>query len=149
MGVKMTGLDRISRRFDDSELLKRVETAMRRAVFFGADTMVDIIDSSGTDRTWSSPWFGRIGSGRGRVNTGEMRDSVGADVERTRNGVIGEFGWLEGTPYYLKFQEWGFLHAISHEYIEGMDSLRRADQEAFEELMSEIDKIVRDFANGK
>lgn len=149
MSVKMTGFDRIERRFDEQRLLKEVEVAMRRAVEKGAESMVNTVETSGTNRVWSSPWFGRAGSGPGRIDTGEMLEGIDSDAKRTRNSVTGEFGWLKESPYWWLYQEYGFEHYISHEIIKGMESLEKADNEVFQDLLDELNDIANRFVSGR
>ena len=50
----------------------------------------------------------RSGSHPGRVNTGEMRDSVGVRFERGGVKTIAAFGWIRNFKQYFEYQEYGF-----------------------------------------
>ena len=147
MGMSITGFENMEKKFDESYLTQEMKFAMEDTVEFTKDVIVDTIENSGTDKTWSRAWFGRTGTGRARVNTGEMRNSVNTDVTVVKNGVVeGRAGWLEGTPTYLKFQEFGFRHWITGEYIEGMQSLREGAEQGEQEAVRLLDKIAKDMA---
>lgn len=83
---------------------------------------------------------GTIKSGkRGRVETGEMRDSVQSDtVKQGPDVMIGRFGWLEKKPFYAEFQEDGT------KYIEPMYALSDAAEEVKIDYLEKMEGIVRD-----
>lgn len=109
----------------------------------------NVVETSGTNRTWSSPWPSRGGGGRragsgpGRIETGEMFRAVSSNVEETDSKVVGTAGWVNGGPEYLQWQEDGFRHYISGEMIEGMKSLDVAFEDGKEMLLARASHALR------
>lgn len=132
----------------EKNLIAGMTSAMHAAMEMAEREGVRRINTSGTGRTWAYPSpNGRAGSYGGRVDTGEMRDQFGSNVEEGAGSVEGKFGWLEGTPFYFLFQEYGFRHWITGELIEGMQALREADEEAWPFFVQEADKHIQEFVN--
>lgn len=75
---------------------------------------------------------------RGRIETGQMRDSVSHGTDkRTVDEVVTHFGY-ENTPYWTKFQEEGT------KTIEPMYALADAADEVVADWREDIAKVVRD-----
>lgn len=75
---------------------------------------------------------------RGRIETGQMRDSVThATEKRTIDEVVTRFGYDNG-PYWTKFQEQGT------KTIEPMYALVDAAEEVVADWREDIAKVVRD-----
>lgn len=147
MAMTISGLDRLENKFRENYVTQELKFAMEDTLEFTKEVIIDTIETSGTDRQWSRSWGGRTQSGPGRVNTGEMRDSVDTDVIVIRNGVVeGRAGWLNGTPTYAKFQELGFRHWITGEFIEGMQSLREGAEQGADEAVRLLDDVAKRMA---
>lgn len=82
----------------------------------------------------------RTSGPQGRRRTGDMYNAVAA---RT-NPRVSNFGWINGAkPYYL-YQEGGFTHSGSGEWIEGMYAVTDAADNTFQEFKAHMDQVVRD-----
>lgn len=110
---------------------KVAEVAVEETIVESAKQMKTMIRTRGTNRQWSGYYIGRSGvprnhSGRGRVDSGNMVDSVRSQYVLDRPNIkTGEFGWIDGDPedYFLK-QEKGFTHQLTGQFIEPMNALR-------------------------
>lgn len=149
MPVKIEGMDQLERRLDPKRFMDMVADAMDETVDFAVEVQKDAIEHSGTGRQWQGDWGsmpngtpGRTTSDPGRVATGEMRDSVSGVVKQFPDRIVGEVGWLDGSPAHARFQELGFRHAITGDAIEGMESLREAEEQGTDELLSQLNKIA-------
>lgn len=71
-----------------------------------------IISSTGTNREWSREWYGRSGSGPGRINTGAMVGDYEFDIQS--GSVINRLrvGWINNFEKYYGFQDKGFNHWV-------------------------------------
>ena len=126
---------------------KVAEVAVEETITEAAREMRTFIKTRGTDRQWSGYYIGRSGiprnrSGKGRIDSGNMLNSVGSQyVVDTRNVKTGEFGWLSGDPenYFLK-QEQGFRHYLTGEFIKPMEALRDSFTYA---TVAVVDKIKK------
>lgn len=79
---------------------------------------------------------------RGRIETGDMRDSVGSDVRKaTAEEIEVAFGWLGETPEHAKFQETGFRHSGGVQ-VTGMYALTDAFEEVVTDLEEDIGRIM-------
>jgi hypothetical protein len=145
--TKFTGNWDASRGFAAAKarLIRDLEQAMRETMEIAVDAGRNRIESSGTSKQWSREWRGRTRSGPGRVETGEMRDQFDMAVSSSGQVVKGRFGWLEGTPYYFLFQEYGFKHWITNELIQGMFALDAADQIAQGVFVGKLERAVKEF----
>lgn len=101
----------------------------------GAEHMKNTVETSGTGKTWQRPHYakdslesGRLrrGSSPGRVNTGNMRDSIGVRFERGAKRVQAAFGWIRNYEPYFGYQEGGFNHKQARITVPGMFALRDA-----------------------
>lgn len=122
-----------------------LDKAMIDAMSLGVETGKDVIESTGTDREWTRPWGGRSGTGRGRIDTGEMLDEFRADVDIDRNETRGELGWIRKQEDYYLFQDLGFWHVLSQREIEGMFALREASEEAWNLLRDKCQDCAERF----
>jgi len=139
--VSVKGFDSFRKKIKESYTTKELRFAMEETVEFTENVMRDTVENSGTDKTWSRSWNGRTSSGRGRVDTGKMRNSIDSQVEVRGNGdVVGRVGWIKGTPEYTKFQEYGFRHWITGQSIAGMFATRDGAEQGFDELLSNLEK---------
>ena len=112
-----------------------IAEAMDKAMKFGVHVGQDTIETSGTG------YQGR----RGRVVTGDMRDHFDGKVaEQNQTRVVGDLGWLESSPFYALFQEYGFRHWISGNMVEGMHALREAGDQAWDEFKKNAAICVRE-----
>lgn len=103
--------------------------ALEAAMQDGAETAIGIIATSGT------PKSGRAG----RIDTKNMISKVKHRVDRMRRGrARGFFGWLGAwnnpDDKYFAYQEGGFEHYKSGEWITGMYAMRDAADYAMESL---------------
>jgi len=144
-GFTVTGLDALERRFNPKTTMDRVEAAMADATDKGRDAMREAVETRGTGKTWKHPWRGRSGSIPGRVDSGDMLDGVKGEVtERTRHSVTGVVGWDDDSEAYMAFQDQGFRHVLTGEYVEGMMALRDGSELAKTSLIADLEQIVRD-----
>ena len=147
MGVSTSGQDEFQRKLTEENVAKAMEEAMRATVEVTKDAIVRTVETSGTNKQWSRSYRGRDRSGVGRIETGRMRNSVKTEVKRSGNFVTGRAGWLNGTPYYTKFQELGFRHYVTGEFIKGMMSIRAGRQEGTAEALRQLTKAAKKFGN--
>lgn len=137
----------------------------------GAEKMKEIIETKGTDNTWlrpkrakESPGSGgpignfRTGSSPGRVNTGNMRDSVAFRFEGGSQKTISAFGWInsrtgrgEDAEYFvaqdLGFTKGGFRRDIE---VTGMFALRDARLFVTQQVLPVLTKkYAKRIARGK
>lgn len=82
----------------------------------------------------------RTSGPRGRYETGAMFNSVAG---RTAPGVS-NFGWINGMKPYFLFQEGGFRHVNSGEWVQGMYAVSDSADITFEWFKAHMDKVVRD-----
>ena len=123
-------------------LMTCLEGAIRDALEFGKDLMVDTVETSGTEYSHSR---GR----RGRVVTGTLRDEISFQIEKAgKNRIEGLLGWLEGTPMYARMQELGFRHAISGKTVEGMRAIAEAREEVWIEFRQGCEECMREVTRG-
>lgn len=133
----------------------------------GAEKMKELINQGGTGNTWlsakrakESPPSGsfREGSSPGRVNTGNMRDSVAFRFESGSQKTISSFGWINSRTgrgqdgeYFvaqdLGFTEGGFRKDIQ---VTGMFALRDARLFVTQQLLPKLtNKYAKRIARGK
>lgn len=93
------------------------EGVVEQAAKAGETKMKQLIETRGTGRTWSRPFYAkqslktgteRTASSPGRVNTGRMRDLVSSRVERGAVQTNAVFGWVNQKEKYFEYQENGF-----------------------------------------
>lgn len=149
--MSVTGMEVLLSRTNPSRIIQKMSEVMRSTVDFAKEVQIDAIETSGTSNSWDDDWGhwphghpGRTASDRGRVASGQMRDAVKANVIVGNDFVVGEVGWLEGTPEYARYQELGFRHAIAQKDIPGMESLREAEEQGTDELLSEAERVARE-----
>lgn len=128
----------------DSMVRKIVDTGVTE----GASVMRQIISNQGTNKDWGASWpsraYGRkSSSGIGRIDTGEMLNSVDSKIVETGPGrAVGEFGWLNNQEKYFLYQENGFQH-FRGAVVPAMDALRNAYTYAVYVVETEIKKVFR------
>lgn len=128
------------------------------AARLGAETMQDVISSSGTG------WDGRLGPADGRIDSGAMLSDVTYDKRARAGGArlsgrtsrSARFGWLRRFRDYYGYQEEGFVNVLKNEenrnktwvtgsggWTEGMGAYATAYYVAREYFRSEIRRITR------
>lgn len=113
------------------ELMNNAVKILRDNVQEGEEITKHNIENSGTLKSGK----------RGRVETGEMRDSVSSGIiSASDEEVVGRFGWLNG-PKWAKFQEHGFVH-VSGVPVEGMFALSDAAQEVEDNLRDDLRGVI-------
>lgn len=131
----------------------------------GKEEIQRIIETSGVGRTWKvrplpAKWDPRRGIDRessspGRVNTGQMRDSVRVRFEGGGSRKIAAFGWInapaEDQQYFLAqdrgFSAGGFRPPVG---VVGMFALRKARKHVVDEVLPKLSKkFVRRLARGR
>lgn len=133
-------LDRLAKINLGDEFEKALDTALEQ----GEDAMKEAIATRGTGRQWSRPWGDRTGSFPGRVDSGDMQSDVrGVVTSKTNDSAEGNLGWDENSPDYYAYQEQGFEHVITGEYIEGMRALRDSAELTKTTLIQEVEDIAR------
>ena len=83
--------------------------------------------------TWTAPR-------EGRIVTGKMHDSVKVEVAGGQTQITTRVGWVDKNPHYALFQDHGFTHVNSNEFIEGMNSM----VDAYMEMRARIEERLRD-----
>lgn len=101
-------------------------SALVDAVELGYDTMLRVIDTSGTGYVGRGP----RATPEGRIDYGTMRDSVDRDINKSGSTISGEFGWLENQEEYFRYQENGTarippMHALLTAFITARERVRR------------------------
>lgn len=120
------------------------EKAMHAAMDFGSQVMKELIETRGTGKTWTRPWYGREGSYPGRVHTGNMLNSVSSWVGTGESGrTQGRFGWINNREDYFRFQEGGFKHNLTGEMVEGMYAVVDAYEAAMVVYKEELNRGIR------
>lgn len=110
------------------DVQRAAREAMDDTVELGKNTMQYNISTRGTAKSGK----------RGRIETGDMLQSVDADVAASPLKVVGRFGWLDREPAHAEFQEMGT------QYIEPMLALTDAQEDAEVEFTSRFDSIAKD-----
>lgn len=132
----------------------------------GAEKMKEFINERGTGATWTSPKRAkesppsggfRAGSSPGRVNTGNMRDSVSFRFESGPEKTISSFGWINSNvgrgddgEYFLA-QELGFTAGgfRAPQEVVGMFALRDARLYVTQQLLPRLaTKYAKRIARG-
>lgn len=116
-------------------VLDRITDQVREAV-------VDTIQEGAEEAKQNVATRGTAKSGKaGRIETGRMINSINYEITgASQNMVEGRFGF-QGEPGYTQFQEGGFTHNFSGEYIEGMYATTDAAMNAIENFKSRIGGI--------
>lgn len=113
----------------------------------GRDKMKEIIETSGPGVPWQRGHYAKDSerSGRlksisspGRVNTGNMRDSVGVRFEGQGSKKIGAFGWIRNFEDYFGYQDNDFYHAKAGRTVKGMFSLRDSRRYVVNEVLPKL-----------
>ena len=109
----------------------------------------DMIETSGTARSWSGAFQGRTGSGSGRVDTGEMRDLFSFRVIHGR-GVGLDVGWVKGYEEYFGAQDRGFLKGgfRPSQVVKGMGVMARVQVEVRAKVDDAIDRSIKRITDG-
>lgn len=99
----------------------------------GSEIVKEFIETRGTAKSGK----------RGRVETGDMRDSVSGQSRKVSRGVHqAEFGWIQGTPEYSRFQERGFNH-IGGGAVGGMFALTDAGELEVQLAKKRLEEEIR------
>lgn len=113
------------------EKVQNVQRAARLAmddtVELGKNTMEYNIATRGTAKSGK----------RGRIETGDMLQSVDSRVVGGGDNIVGAFGWLDQNPDYALYQEFGTSNGI-----EPMLALTDAFEDAQVEFVTRFDKMV-------
>lgn len=119
----------------------------------GQEKMKEFIETGGTGFRWKRPHYAkdsemsgslRVGSIPGRVNTGNMRNSVSVRFEGGQKRVSAAFGWIRNFEDYFGYQDNGFYHYQADREVEGMFALRDARLYVAKELLP---RLVRKYEN--
>lgn len=146
--VKISGLDALDFGARRSKVMDRVEEAVETSLEKGEAVMKEAVATRGTGNTWSRPWGpnGRTGSFPGRIDSGDMQKGVRGEItESTAHRVTGSLGWDPDSPEYIAFQDQGFRHVLTGEYVEGMMALRDGAEVTKRSLLAELDNIAKEF----
>lgn len=159
--VDVTGFNSIAHSLGRWGVRARVEEAVRRVAESAVENIQETIDTSHTGKNWVADKSGRTlsqrfdpnstryGSHDGRVHSGAMRRSVDSTPESVSDTeIVYKVGWVEGTPLYAEYQEYGFRHWITNEQILGMNSLATSRDIAANTLLSELNKAAIDILRG-
>lgn len=125
----------------------------------GRDKMKELIETGGTGVSWERSHYakdseksGRLrgGSSPGRVNTGNMRDSVSVRFEGQGSKKIGAFGWIRNFENYFGYQDNGFYHVLAGRTVEGMHALRDSRRYVVKQVLPKlIQKYQRIISSGR
>lgn len=99
-----TGPGRFAQRLSiaESQLEGKAAEVVEKVVDRAADTMLQIIDNGGVNKTKK---------GGPRIDSGDMQESVNSNAHLNARGrVQGEFGFIDGAPDYTVYQERGTRH---------------------------------------
>ncbi len=106
----------------ESEIPRIVEDAVKE----GAEAMQEAIAQD-----QQTQWVGRGPyATQGRQDSGDFRKDIKHDVEEYATSAKGEYGWIEGKKDYYMYQEHGFTHWITTNWIPGVQSLYHGAQRA-------------------
>lgn len=114
------------------------EAILERSMDEGAILMKEYISTRGTAKGGARP------DNPGRIDTERMLKAVESNV--TPYGpkrVRGTFGWLSDKADYFKWQEGGFDHVLSGEYIEGMYAMQDAADWALRQYKEDMDEVMK------
>lgn len=125
--IRKSGLDVTSWAREKVHNVQRAaRLAMDDTVELGKNTMEYNIATRGTAKSGK----------RGRIETGDMLQSVDSRVVGGGDNIVGAFGWLDQNPDYALYQEYGT------EFIEPMLALTDAFEDAQVEFVTRFDKMV-------
>lgn len=131
---------------DPSEMVKRFRTAVDRiengsykiiaqAMQDGANIMRQMISTRPSAKSGKP----------GRIDTGHMLSSVShfTNPGTKAGNVSGRFGWIDGGEDYFLYQEAGFTHNRSGEWIEGMYAMQDSGDYVANKLREELRENLR------
>ena len=85
-----------------------------------------------------------ITSAADRIDSGDMYNAFGSQVEYTAKKIIGEAGFIGGAQdYYIYQTVTGFRHWLSGERIEPTEALVVAGTKAYAETQAAIEAAIR------
>jgi hypothetical protein len=131
-----------------TEISQEVEALTIEAANFGAERMREYIRTRGTNQRWARPWRGRktgiykTTSSPGRIDSGDMLNSVKIQIQAGEQQSRAAFGWLYNFEEYFRHQEYGFNHWIGVR-VEGMFALRDARRD----LSNEMPRLAKKYQN--
>lgn len=156
--IDVTGALNMIENAADSAVIARQDLQIELATA-GEEKMKQLIETRGTGRRWKKPHRAkdnpatgdlRIGSYPGRVNTGNMRDSVTKRFEIGDIKSFAAFGWLRNQEDYFLYQEYGFNHLKAGYRVPGMFALRDARLYVTKEVLPRLaKKYEKRIARGK
>ena len=117
-------------------MTSEVREAVADAGNEGATEMRQMISTRATAKGGRNP------SHPGRVDTGDMLNSVKSKSSSGAGGVRAQFGWLGGGPKYFLYQEGGFRHRNGVD-VAGMYALADSFELVTEELKHKIGAAIR------
>lgn len=123
-------LNRTAQKFSNAagDITDNVADITSDAVDKGQDTMRQIVQAGGINKTKK---------GGPRILTGDMIDSIGGKVEINGRGrVQGEFGFIDGEPFYTIFQERGRKDGS----LSSMLAFATAQQQVIEEMQASFEQ---------
>lgn len=108
----------------------------------GAQQALEDVSSSGETqvKNFITSRGARTSGPRGRVRTGEMYNAVSSKTSPGKSN----FGWINGAKPYYMYQEGGFTHVGSGQWIEGMYAITDSADSTFQEFKKRMDQVVRD-----
>ena len=115
------------------EIADIIEETADDAAVMGESLTKNYIETRGTAKSGK----------QGRIETGEMLKKVSGKVsDVTPISATAEFGWLEGSPEYARYQEEGFAHRNGVD-VEGMYALTDAGHEVIEDVKDNLRSRLR------
>lgn len=106
------------------------------------DAAIDTLREGAEEAKQNVATRGTAKSGKaGRIETGKMINSIDYEVTGASHGLVeGRFGF-RGEPDYTRFQEGGFTHNFSGQWIEGMYATTDAATNAIEKFRSMVARV--------
>lgn len=98
---------------------REVPNIVEDAAKAGAEAMREAIEQdSQTSWVGTGPY-----AGQGRQDTGDFRSKIDHEVKEYQTSAKGEYGWINTREDYYLYQEHGFRHWITTNWIPGVRSL--------------------------
>lgn len=130
-----------------TEVRQEVEDLTIEMANLGAQRVRRYILTRGTNKTWKGGWWSkksqryRYGSLSARVDSGDMLDSVGTQIQAGQKQSRAAFGWIKNYEPYFGYQDQGFYNVRAGVDVPGMFALRDARRD----VVRETPKLARKY----
>lgn len=116
---------------------KEVTGIVEDATKAGAEAMQEAIEQD-----TQTDWVGRGPfAGQGRQDSGDFRKHIESDVKEYAVSAKGEYGWINKRADYYLYQEHGFRHWISTNWIPGVRALYHGAERAKAVMFERISDV--------